>query len=55
MRIAMDGARPIINAPRLKSTSAIRIVFLRPYVSLNGPPNKEPTAAPSYAKETIVY
>ena len=47
IRIAMEGARPMMIAPIVKRTSANNIVGLRPYESLTGPAISDPTAAPS--------
>ena len=49
------GATPIITAPIIKKISAVIIVSFLPNLSANGPPNKEPIAAPSWAKDTMVY
>ena len=46
------GAKPMIAEPTVKSTSAVRITFLRPILSEIVPENKAPIAAPIKAIET---
>lgn len=54
MRIAIEGAIPMTTAPIVNSISAKIIVGFLPILSENGPPIKEPNAAPKVARETIV-
>jgi hypothetical protein len=54
MSTPIVGARPIMIAPEVNNTSAIRIVFFLPILSEIGPAVREPKAAPSVASETIV-
>ena len=55
MRIAIEGATPMMMAPMVKRTSETMIVGFLPQLSEMGPANSEPTAAPNCASDTIVY
>ena len=55
MRIAIEGATPMMMAPMVKRTSETRMVGFLPQLSDMGPAKSEPTAAPSWARDTIVY
>ena len=47
MRMGIDGAKPIMNAPTVKKKSAAIIVGFLPYLSANGPAIKDPRADPN--------
>ncbi len=55
IRIAIDGAKPMMIPPIVNKISATMIVNLRPLVSDMGPAMREPKAAPNWAKDTMVY
>ncbi len=54
-RTRMVGAKAMIKAPIVKSTSAKIVISFLPYLSERGPATRDPIAAPSSAIETIVY
>jgi hypothetical protein len=47
IRTRIEGARPIIRAPRVNSTSDNIIVGFLPQLSATGPAMRDPTAAPN--------
>ena len=49
------GANAMTIAPMVKRMSDIIIVGFLPSLSAEGPPIKEPIAAPKVANDTIVY
>jgi hypothetical protein len=54
MSIQISVAEAIVKDPRANIMSANKITFFRPILSETYPENKEPTAAPIKASETIV-
>ena len=54
IKIQMYGARAIVTDPSANIISANKITFLRPILSDTYPEKRDPIAAPTRAKETIV-
>lgn len=54
IRTKIEGENAMIIAPKVNSISAIIITGFLPILSLIGPDNNDPIAAPSKAIDTIV-
>lgn len=55
IKTGIVGAIAITTAPIVNKMSDIMIVGFLPSLSAEGPPIREPIAAPRVARETIVY